>query len=68
MAVHALFVRAEEDRPVEAFTDGQIDGAGGPGCERDGDDLPALAQDGQSAVAAFDAQRVDVGTEGFGDP
>jgi hypothetical protein len=68
VAVHPLSVRAEEDRPVEAFTDGEVDRPGGARRERDGDDLAALAQDGEGAVAAFDAEGVDVGAEGFGDP
>jgi hypothetical protein len=45
----------EEDRSVAAFPDSEVDRAGGPRGERDGDDLAALTGDGQRAVAAFQA-------------
>ena len=51
----------------DAFTDGEVDGAGGARRERDDDDLAALAGDGECAVSAFDAKRLDVGAEGFAD-
>lgn len=68
MAIHPLTVRAQEDRAVETFTDRQVDGTGGAWCERDYDDLAALAQHGQGAVPAFESELVDVRTERFGDP
>ena len=68
VAVHPLAVRPKEDRAVESFADGEIDGSGGARCEWDGDDLAALAQHGEGAVSAFDAEGVDVGAEGFRDP
>jgi hypothetical protein len=40
--------------------------ARGAGCERDGDDLAALAGDHQGTVPALDAKRLDAGTGGFG--
>ena len=58
VAVEPAAVGGEEDRSFAAFADGQVDGAGGAGRERDGDDLAALAQDGEGAVAAFEAERV----------
>jgi len=61
--VHPLPVGSEEDRAVESFTDGQVDRTGGAGCQRDGDDLAALAQHGQGAVSAFKAELVDIGAE-----
>jgi hypothetical protein len=61
-------VRSQEHWPVGAIGDGQVDR---PGCtwrQRDGDDLAALAGDGQRPVPAFQAQVLDVGTGCFGDP
>ena len=40
--------------------------ARGARCERDGDNLAALAGDHQSPVPALDAQGLDVGTGSFG--
>ena len=40
-----------------ALAGGQVDGAGGAGGERDGDDLAALAGDDQGAVAAVNWRR-----------
>jgi hypothetical protein len=60
-------VSAEEGRSVDPFTDGEVDGARGSWGERDGDDLAALAVHGQGAMAAFEAERFDVGAERFGD-
>ena len=66
--VQPLPVGGQEDRPVAAFADGQVDRPGGARRERDGDDLAALAGDHQGAVAAFEAEGLDVGADGFGDP
>src|SRR4051812_40914565 len=52
---------------VEALTDGEVDRTGGTRCERDGDDLAALAQHGEGAVPAFEAELVDVRAQGLGD-
>jgi hypothetical protein len=68
VAIHPLTIWAEEDRTVGSFADGEIDRAGGPRCERDGDDLAALTQDRQRPVTSFDTERVDVSPQGFGDP
>ena len=67
VAVEACAVVAEEDRSLAAFADREVDGAGGSGCERDGDDLAALAQDREGAVPAFEAERFDVRADRFGD-
>src|SRR5215470_11455298 len=56
----------EEDRPVAAFADGEVDRAGGSGGERDDGLLAALAGDRQRPVAALGAERLDVGAGGFG--
>jgi hypothetical protein len=53
--------------PIDAFPDGQVDGSGGARRERDGDDLAALAQHSQRAVAALGAQRFDIRAERFTD-
>jgi hypothetical protein len=64
-------VDSHEERPVAAFADRQIDGAGRPGRERDGHDLASLAQDRERAVpplqahgapnrAAFDLNRREI--------
>jgi hypothetical protein len=68
VVVHALTVAAQEDRPVEAFTDGQVDGACRPQCERDGDDLAGFTSHRPGAVAALETKVVDVRAEGFEDP
>jgi hypothetical protein len=61
-------VISHEDWPFDALANGQIDRTGGARCERDGDDLPALAGDYQGAVPALDTQGLDVRASGFGDP
>jgi len=62
VAVEALAVEAEEDRALTALADCEVDGACRPWRERDGDDLVALAHDGEGSMSAFEAQRLDVGT------
>jgi hypothetical protein len=44
-----------------AFADGEVDGSCCPWDERDGRGLVALAEDAQRAMAAFDAEVLDVG-------
>ena len=61
-------VRGQEHRPVHALADGQIDRSGSARRQRDGDDLAALAGDGQSPVPAFQAQVLDVGASSLRDP
>ena len=61
-------VRGQEHRPFGALADGQVDRSGGPRCERDGDDLAALAGDGQGPVPAFQAQVLDVRAGRLRDP
>ena len=58
----------EEDRSFGPLADRQVDGAGGARGERDDGFLAALAGDRQGPVAAFGAERLDVGSGGFGDP
>jgi hypothetical protein len=61
-------IGGQEHRPICTFADGQVDRPRGARRERDGDDLAALAGDGQRPVPAFQAQLVDVGAGGLGDP
>ena len=61
-------VGGQEDRSFGALADGQVDRPGGARRERDGDDLAALAGDGQRPVPAFEAQVLDVGAGGLRDP
>jgi hypothetical protein len=65
MAVQPPPVRGKEDRTISAFIGGQVDRSGGAGCQRDGDDLAALAGDGKGPVPAFQAQLLDVGAGGL---
>ena len=61
-------IDGQEDRPVAALADGQVDRPRRAWRQRDSDDLAAFAGDDQRPVAALDTQRLDVGTGGFGDP
>src|SRR6266568_4765809 len=54
-------VRGQERRPFGALADGQVDRPGCPRRQRDGDDLAALAGNGQRPVTALQAQVLDVG-------
>ena len=65
MPVQAPPVGSQEHRPAGAFADGQVDRPGGTRGQRDGDDLAALAGDGQRPVPAFQAQVLDVRAGGF---
>jgi hypothetical protein len=61
-------VSGEEEGTVAPFPGGQVDRSGGAGCERDSDDLAALAGDRQGPVPALQAQVLDVSANGLGDP
>jgi hypothetical protein len=58
----------EEDRSLAALADGQVDRPRGPRSQWDDGFLPALADDRQGPVPAFDAQCLDVRAGGLGDP
>jgi hypothetical protein len=68
MSVDPCPVGCDEDRPVAAFADRQVDGPRRPRCERHGHDLAAFAQDGDRAVPSLEPQVFDVSADGFGDP
>jgi hypothetical protein len=59
---------ARLERQFVPFADGQVERPRGARGERDGDDLPALTQHGQGAVAPFESEFVGVGAERLGDP
>ena len=61
-------IRSQEQRPVAALADGQVDRPRRARRQRDGDDLAALAGDGQRPVATLDAERLDVGASGLRNP
>jgi hypothetical protein len=58
-------VASEEERPLGALADRQLNRPGGTRGKRDGDDLAALAGDHQGAIAAFQAQMLDVRAGGL---
>jgi hypothetical protein len=55
-------------RPGGALANGKVDCSRRPRCQRDCHDLAAFAQHSHDAVAALDAEGLDVGADGFGDP
>ena len=59
--VEPFAVTAAEDRAFAPFADGQVDGSCRPRDERNGGGLVALADDVQRAMAASDAEVLDVG-------
>ena len=61
-------VPGQEHRSFGSLSDRQVDGPGSPRCQRDGHHLAALASDRESPVAALEAQVLDVGARGLGDP
>jgi hypothetical protein len=65
--VQPTAIGSQEQRPVAALADGQVDRPRRPWCERDGDDLAAFARDDHGGVAALDTYGLDVDTGGFGD-
>ena len=67
VTVESLTVRVDEDRALETFADGEVEGPGDPWGEWHGDDLAALAEHRQGPVAAFQAERFDVRTDRLGD-
>ena len=68
VTVESLPGCVNEARPVDAFADGQVDRAGDPWGERHGDELAALADNGEGAMAALEAEGVDVGADRLRDP
>jgi hypothetical protein len=59
--VEPFAVTAAQDRAFAPFADSEVDGSCRPRDERDGGGLVALAEDAQRAMAAFDAEVLDVG-------
>jgi hypothetical protein len=65
MAVQAPAAGGQEDRALDPLPHGQVDGPSGTGRQWDGDELAALTEHRQSAVAALQGQCLDVGTSSF---
>ena len=65
VAVQPPPVRSDEQRPFGALAERQLDRPGGSRGKRDGDHLAALAGDDQGAVAALEAEMLDVGAGRF---
>jgi hypothetical protein len=63
--VQPLSVCGQEHRPDGALGDGKVDLPGHARRQRYGDDLAALAGDGQRPVPAIQAQVLDVGAGGL---
>jgi hypothetical protein len=63
VAIDPPVVRADEDRPVAAFADHEIDGPSRPGRQGDGHDLAALTHNGERAVAALEPQVLNIGAD-----
>ena len=59
--VEPAAIRSQEDRPLGALADGQVDRPSRARCQREGDDLAALAGHGQRPVATFYSQELDAG-------
>jgi hypothetical protein len=67
-SVEALSVVAAQDRALGALTDGQVDGPGHPGDQRDQSWFVSLADDVKSPVPPIDAKILDVGSTGLAHP
>jgi hypothetical protein len=68
VAVESLTVGIDEDRSLETFADGEVDGPGDAWRERHGDELAALAQHRQGAMTAFLTEGFDVGADRLRNP
>jgi hypothetical protein len=65
VAIEAPPVWANEDRPREALADGEVDRPRRAGSQGDGHYLASFAQHRQGAVPPFEAEGLDVRTNGF---
>jgi hypothetical protein len=61
-------ISSQEQRPVAALADGQVDRPRRARRQRDDDDLAAFAGDGQRPVATLGAERLDAGASGLRNP
>jgi hypothetical protein len=66
LAVQSLTFGIREDWSVAPLADGQVDGPGDARCQRHGDQLAALPQHGDGAMAAFLTEGIAVGSDWFG--
>ena len=67
VAVEASSIGANEDRPAEAFADGEVDRSRRARGQGDRHYLASLSQHCQGPVATFEPERLDVSADGFGD-
>ena len=67
MAVEAPPVRADEDGPGQALTNGKVDRPSRAWCQRHRHHLATFAQHGQRTVASLEPKGLDVGPDSFGD-
>ena len=58
-------IAVQQDRSLVTFPDTQVDGSGGAGSEGDGDDLAALATDGQRPMSPLQPEVLNVGAQRF---
>ena len=65
--IHPLAGDGGEDRTIESFTDGEIDGPADPWGQRHGDQLAALAQHRDRAMPPLQTKVLDVDAQGLGD-
>jgi hypothetical protein len=68
MPVQPPPIGGQEDRPVAALADRQVDRSCCARRQRDGDDLAALAGDNQGPVPTLEAQGADLGAGCLGHP
>lgn len=68
VAIEAAAVATAENRALATLADCKVDGAGGAWGDGDGDDLAALAHDGQSSMSPLEAECLDIGTGRLRDP
>ena len=68
VAVEPLTGGLDEDRPVAAFTDGQVDRPGDSLGQRHRRGLAALAQHQQGAMTTLETEGCDVRSDRLGDP
>jgi len=66
MTIEASADAVDEDRTLQSFTDGQVDGTSNAWREGHGDDLATLTHDGEGPVSPFQSEGIDVGADRFG--
>ncbi len=67
MSVHAISRVGQENWAFIAFSNGEIHSSCSTGSEWHDHGVPALAHDSERVVASFNAEIVNVGSDGFRD-